>query len=356
MATTRIAIPMASINVNRSHSGASKSHMRSSPLVAGAKLSAVRPAKAMQSRRVLQVRADQAKLMGELETALSEFKSLPPSMKADGSLEASTTVLRVLDELKAEGALSKFGSVVPTRRNVFPRELSTAGILNQESIGQPSVRNDAAFLISVVGVTSVVAVAGMFLPGELSFFVPYLAGGVSIAVLAIGSTAPGLLQVFIDLFSRVFPDYRERMLKHEAGHFLIAYLCGVPITAYSIDLGKEHTDLLEAKLQRRIVDPKKKLTPEEVDLLALVSMAGVAAEGMNFDDVVGQNADLMTLQRVLNKSQDKLPANTQQSITRWAVWESANLLKSEKPAYEKLMELMKKGAPVSDCIQAIESV
>lgn len=30
------------------------------------------------------------------------------------------------------------------------------------------------------------------------FFVPYLTGGISIAVLAVGSTAPGLLQFFID--------------------------------------------------------------------------------------------------------------------------------------------------------------
>ena len=53
------------------------------------------------------------------------------------------------------------------RRNVFPRELTQAGILNQESIGAPSIRNDAAFLISVVGVTSAVAVvSAAVLPGE----------------------------------------------------------------------------------------------------------------------------------------------------------------------------------------------
>ena len=58
------------------------------------------------------------------------------------------------------------------------------------------------------------------------FFVPYLVGGISIAVLAVGSTAPGLLQYAIDKFSLVFPDYRERTRRHEAAHFLTGYLLG----------------------------------------------------------------------------------------------------------------------------------
>ena len=51
---------------------------------------------------------------------------------------------------------------------------------------------------------------------------PYLTGGISIVVLALGSTAPGLLGFFINKFSAIFPDYRERVLGHEAAHFLVS--------------------------------------------------------------------------------------------------------------------------------------
>jgi hypothetical protein len=95
----------------------------------------------------------------------------------------------------------------------------------------------------------------------------------------------------------------------------------VPVTAYSLDLGKEHTDLLDAKLQRKMMTPGPagKIAASDVDLLAVIAMAGVAAEGMSYEQVTGQNADLFLLQKILNKSQDKLPAAQQQTVTRWAV-------------------------------------
>lgn len=55
------------------------------------------------------------------------------------------------------------------------------------------------------------------------FFVPFLVGGISLVVLAIGSTNPGALGFLIDQFSLVFPDYRERVRRHEAAHFLVSH-------------------------------------------------------------------------------------------------------------------------------------
>jgi hypothetical protein len=37
----------------------------------------------------------------------------------------------------------------------------------------------------------------------------------------------------------------------EAAHFLLAYLLAVPVVNYDVAIGREHTDLAEAKLQVR---------------------------------------------------------------------------------------------------------
>ena len=86
--------------------------------------------------------------------------------------------------------------------------------------------DDRSFLLAVVLGSSAVAVAAQFLPGDWGFFVPYLTGGVSIAVLAIGSTAPGLLQFFISKFASLNADYRERTLRHEVGTSALDRLMG----------------------------------------------------------------------------------------------------------------------------------
>ncbi|KAK7247490.1 hypothetical protein RIF29_42373 [Crotalaria pallida] len=266
----------------------------------------------------------------------------------------SSAVKEALD-LLSEGGWAKKWSSQPyvSRRTTSIRELTTLGIKNAENLAIPSVRNDAAFLFTVVGTTGFLGVLAGQLPGDWGFFVPYLIGSISLVVLAVGSISPGLLQAAIGSFSSVFPDYQERIARHEAAHFLIAYLLGVPILGYSLDIGKEHVNLIDEKIEKLIYSGQ--LDTKELDRLAVVSMAGLAAEGLTYDKVVGQSADLFTLQRLINRSKPQLSKDQQQNLTRWAVLFAASLLKNNKVIHEALMESMSKKASVLECIQAIES-
>ncbi|KAG7567226.1 Peptidase M41-like [Arabidopsis thaliana x Arabidopsis arenosa] len=266
----------------------------------------------------------------------------------------SNGVKEALDKLSEEGWAKKWSSQpYLSRRTTSLRELTTLGIKNAETLAIPSVRNDAAFLFTVVGTTGFIAVLAGQLPGDWGFFVPYLVGSISLVVLAVGSVSPGLLQAAISGFSTFFPDYQERIAAHEAAHFLVAYLIGLPILGYSLDIGKEHVNLIDERLAKLIYSGK--LDSKELDRLAAVAMAGLAAEGLKYDKVIGQSADLFSLQRFINRSQPKISNEQQQNLTRWAVLYSASLLKNNKTIHEALMAAMSKNATVLECIQTIET-
>lgn len=264
------------------------------------------------------------------------------------------SVKETLDQLSQVGWAKKWSSQpYVSRRPTSLRELTTLGMQNAENLAIPSVRNDAAFLFTVVGTTGFLGVIAGQLPGDWGFFVPYLLGSISLVVLAIGSISPGLLQAAIGGFSAFFPDYQERIAGHEAAHFLVAYLLGLPILDYSLDIGKEHVNLVDERLQKLIYSGQ--LDEKELDRLAVVSMAGLAAEGLKYDKVVGQSADLFSLQRFINRSKPKISKEQQQNLTRWAVLFAGSLLKNNKAAHEALMSAMSNKATVLECIEAIES-
>ncbi|XP_022844390.1 uncharacterized protein LOC111367637 isoform X3 [Olea europaea var. sylvestris] len=161
-----------------------------------------------------------------------------------------------------------------------------------------------------------------------------------------------LLQAAIGGFSSFFPDYQERIARHEAAHFLVAYLIGLPILGYSLDIGKEHVNLIDKRLEKLIYSGQ--LDTKELDRLAVVAMAGLAAEGLKYDKVVGQSADLFTLQRFINRSKPQLSKDQQQNLTRWAVLFAGSLLKNNRVLHDTLISAMSKKATVVECIEAIE--
>ncbi|KAG1660911.1 hypothetical protein FOA52_007951 [Chlamydomonas sp. UWO 241] len=318
---------------------------------------------------------------GNLGVAYKDYKQAPPSMK----FESSAGILEEMTSLKAAGSITKWGAATErlARRNVMQGELRQVGIKDPGAIAVPSNRNDLAFLVTVTLSTSLVAVvAGAVLPGDWGFFVSYLVGGITLGVLAVGSTAPGVLQFAIDKFSQVWPDYRDRVVRHEAAHLLVGYLMGVPVADYNLVIGNEHTEFAEAKIQKRLIE--RNLTDEEIDALSIVCVAGIAAEGQQYDEVMGQSADLFDLQcillrskarlndheqqnmtrwavftagtlRILLRSKAKLNDREQQNMTRWAVFTAGTLLRTYKKEHAAVIEAMSSGKSVLEIVQAIEA-
>ncbi|KAJ4842102.1 hypothetical protein Tsubulata_032319 [Turnera subulata] len=292
----------------------------------------------------LRIRASSAAAPGTVD-----LKTLESAL----SKKDSEAVKEALNQLSEAGWAKKWNSQpYVSRRTTSLRELTTLGIKNAENLAIPSVRNDAAFLFTVVGTTGFLGVLAGQLPGDWGFFVPYLIGSISLIVLAVGSISPGLLQAAISSFSTFFPDYQERIAKHEAAHFLIAYLLGLPILDYSLDIGKEHVNLIDDRLEKLIYSGQ--LDAKELDRLAVVAMAGLAAEGLQYDKVVGQSADLFTLQRFINRSKPQLSKDQQQNLTRWAVLLAGSLIKNDRVLHEALAKAMSDKGTVLDCIKVIE--
>ncbi len=147
----------------------------------------------------------------------------------------------------------------------------------------------------------------------------------------------------------------ERIVKHEAAHFLIAYLSGIPVSSYSLGLMEMHVELLEAKIEKKLVGKAGVITQEEMEALAVVAMSGVAAEAKYFEKVAGQEADLFSLQKAMNKTEPKLGAQKEKSITRWAVYKAAKIITDNEKSYVRLCRAMKEDNSVAECIKAIES-
>ena len=242
-----------------------------------------------------------------IERALDDASSRPPSERPEALERASDVVRSSLRDAKANGRATLWNSISPTvRRDVFPNELERLVRCDPGRIASPSDSNDLNFIVAVtLSASALATVVGVVLPGDWGAFGSYLIGSVSLVVLAIGSTAPGLLRVGVDRLARANPEYRRRVARHEAGHFLVGFALGVPVASYDLGIDSSHVNFMESKLERKIFSGAK-LTEEEVLPLAVISMAGVAGEALTFDDVMGQNADLYDLQRILNRVSPKL--------------------------------------------------
>jgi hypothetical protein len=164
-----------------------------------------------------------------------------------------------------------------------------------------------------------------------------------------------LISVILEVFGG--KEYHQRVIHHEAGHFLTAYLLEIPIIDYSLStleawrkgqLGSGGV-ILDAEVLKDVGD-----IPSVLEKLSTVWMGGIAAEQIIYNDAQGGAQDRQAFyatlrQRGLNK---KFFASKE----RFAIQEAKNLLKKHNEAYYSLVGLMEKRSNIKECYQALNQL
>ncbi|MDJ0691179.1 MAG: ATP-dependent Zn protease [Xenococcaceae cyanobacterium MO_188.B32] len=164
--------------------------------------------------------------------------------------------------------------------------------------------------------------------------------------------------LLLDIFAS--PQQRQRVIHHEAGHFLTAYFLGIPITGYTLTAweafkrGKPGIGGVEFDTRALTEKPlnlgEMRLTLER---FCTVWMAGIAAENMVYGNAEGGGEDRSQIRTVLNMG--GFPEAAYQQKERWAQLQASNLLEKHQKAYEALVAAMEERASIEKCYQAIQA-
>lgn len=153
-------------------------------------------------------------------------------------------------------------------------------------------------------------------------------------------------------------DHRNRVLRHEAGHFLAAYLLEIPVTGYTLSAWEAFRQGQPGQggvsFESAILDaePQQGLSGQLVDRFCTVWMAGAAAEQLTYGNAEGGGDDRQKLR--LLWFQLKRPASEGVLKERWATLQAKTLLEEHQSAYEALVAAMAERASVEVCQQAIK--
>ncbi|XP_059293741.1 uncharacterized protein LOC132046918 isoform X2 [Lycium ferocissimum] len=172
----------------------------------------------------------------------------------------------------------------------------------------------------------------------------------------------GVGALVLDTIGHTFSQkYHNRVIQHEAGHFLIAYLLGILPKGYtltSLDALKKEGSL-NIQAGTAFVDfefteevNRGKVTATMLNRFSCIALAGVATEYLLFGYAEGGLTDINQLDALLRSlgfTQKKAD-----SQVRWAVLNTILILRRHEKARANLAEAMTQGKSVGVCIDTIE--
>lgn len=165
--------------------------------------------------------------------------------------------------------------------------------------------------------------------------------------------------LLLDWLAGFSPEHRDRIIHHEAGHFLVAHKAGIPITGYTLSAweafrqGQPGLGGVSFDIQALSTESQGQIPAQLVDQYCAVWMAGIAAETLVYGRAEGGQDDRQSV-RNLWKQLQRSPAESELK-QRWGVLHAKTILEGNRSAYDALVVAMKQRAPIDACLQAIET-
>jgi len=165
--------------------------------------------------------------------------------------------------------------------------------------------------------------------------------------------------LILDWLASFSPNHRPRIVRHEAGHFLVAHLLGIPVTGYSLSAWEALQQGHPGQGGVRFADQELASQLEQGILSSLILnrygiiwMAGISAEILVYGDAEGGAEDREKLRILLTQLGRSLNTYPQQESA--FIFQARTLLQNNWSAFEALVTAMEKRESVASCCQMIE--
>jgi hypothetical protein len=158
--------------------------------------------------------------------------------------------------------------------------------------------------------------------------------------------------LIIDAIAGTKDAYRQRIVEHEAGHFLVAYLLEIPIAGYTLSAWESLRQGRSARGGVTFAPPPPDISDRLLQQYCTVWMAGIAAEKLIYDRAEGGGEDRQKLRGVLFVS-----GKQQQEIVKQenlATLQAKTLIQTNWDAYQALVTAMQDRTSVAECCQQID--
>lgn len=176
--------------------------------------------------------------------------------------------------------------------------------------------------------------------------------------------------VLESLLKVLSPGTQAKIVRHEAGHFLTAYLLGCPVEGIVLSawaalqdrrFGTRQvsagTSFYDPQLSQQI-NTSTRVTRSSIDRYSTIVMAGIAAEADAYgraDGGAGDEMALVAFLSQLNAGKTTWNSDSIRNQARWGAMQAVLMLREYQPAYEALVDALERGGRLGDCIHAIEA-